>query len=135
MIFPIVCMQGIERLLRPIFGRSLAIQTGAHTDDYFMQITSYVACHLVGLYHNDLAPLRCQSSFDILKSESHEPLSVFHNNRVDLRIGEQLEHIAAMTIESRTNLFYGINDHKLVGNSIFSQTRQLPIQIIFLVVA
>ena len=87
-----------------------------------MQITNYVVRHLVGLYHNDLAPLRCQSSFDILESESHEPLTVFNNNRVDILIGEQLEQTAAMAIEARTNLLYSIDYHQIVGNRIFSQT-------------
>ena len=98
-----------------------------------MQVMHDVVSNFFRFHDNDFSSLRCKCRFDIFKAKAHQPITMFNQDGLSLRITQQTDHALAVPIEARANFFNGINNHHLVVPRMFGQTGKLAIQIAFLI--
>lgn len=109
--------------------RALAVEPRTHRDDYLVQVAYDVVLDLVGLQHDDPAPLRC---LKVLKAKASKTIAMLDHDGAHLWRAQQAQKLLAPSVQTGTDLLDGGDDGRFLLHRLLGQTGQLPIEVIFL---
>ncbi len=73
------------------------VETGAKRREHFEHIPHKIVCRVFRIHDHDTAPLCSQRRLHGLDPNPGQPVTVFHQNRADLRIGQEAEQRPSCT--------------------------------------
>src|SRR4051812_14451040 len=101
-------MDGTHSVICTMLRRALAVQACAHRNDYFVQIANHIIVYFTGFNDDNLAPLRCKRSFNVLEAESGQSVSMLYDDDLHFLIRKKARQSFAVTVHARSDLLDGI---------------------------